>query len=111
MTLAELLQYLNDNTRYGVLDGDPDRTLAKALAGNHRDALIGVVIAAIARACACAGVSAAVERAQVINALGPIRLKYMADDAPVEGFRTVESLIQTIDSAFNDEALRHKQRG
>ena len=111
MTLAELMQYLNANTRYGVLDGEPGQTLEKARSGKHRDALIGAIIAAIARECACADASATVERARVINALGSIRLKYMADDAPVEGFRTVEALIQAIDSAFNDEALRHKQRG
>ncbi|HET9113532.1 MAG TPA: hypothetical protein VFN66_06650, partial [Burkholderiales bacterium] len=50
-----------------------------------------------------------ITRAQAINTLGPIRLFYMKDDAPVEGFRLVEDIVYKIDGAFNDEAMRAKQ--
>lgn len=41
-----------------------------------------------------------------MKSLSPLRLKYMADNAPVEGFRMVEKIITTIDAAYNEEALR-----
>jgi len=50
----------------------------------------------------------AIERAQAIKTLGPIRLFYMKDDAPVEGFRMVEDVVHKIDGAFNEEAMRLK---
>jgi len=30
----------------------------------------------------------------------------MADDAPVDGFRTLEFLVRAVDGAFNQEALK-----
>ena len=48
-------------------------------------------------------------RVQAVKTLGPIRLFYMKDDAPVEGFRLVEDIVHKIDGAFNDEAMRLKQ--
>lgn len=43
-----------------------------------------------------------------VKALGPLRLQYMADDAPVEGFRLLEKTIVAIDDSFNDEALAQR---
>jgi hypothetical protein len=108
MTLSELLQYLNDNSGYVLLDGDAEETLAKARAGSHPNSLAGEIIGAIAHHCGCDSAQCAVERAQVVSAVGPVRLKYMADDAPVEGFRMVERVVQAVDGAFNEEALRNR---
>lgn len=109
MTLKELIQYLDSNSGYSLLDGDPSQTLLRASEGKHREPLIGEIINAIARHCGDAKEDCVVERAQAVSAIGPIRLQYMRDDAPVEGFRMVERIIQAIDGAFNDEALRNKQ--
>jgi hypothetical protein len=108
MTLAELLTYLDSRTPYDVLDGTPEETLAKARTAGHRVALTGAILVALFDKAGAADVHSPIERAQAVAALGPIRLQYMKDDAPVEGFRMVEKIVHAIDGAFNEEALRRK---
>lgn len=107
MTLKELIDYLATHTQYPVLDGDVAQAMDKARAGRHRDALMGAIIKNLSEP-GGGVIDAPITRAQATTALGPIRLQYMKDDAPVEGFRMVERIIHAIDSAFNDEALREK---
>lgn len=109
MTFSELLTYLDRHSGYPMLDGDPAASLGKARSGEHANPYAGEIITQLADKLGLDGVDAVLgERVQVINALGALRLKYMADDAPVEGFRTVEKVIATIDAAFNEEALANK---
>lgn len=111
MTLSELLTYLDRHSGYPILDGTPAETLGKARTNGHANAYAGEIVACLAERLAIDDADAALpERVQVINSLGRLRLKYMADDAPVEGFRIVEKVIATIDSAFNEEALAQKGR-
>lgn len=108
MTLAELLEFLDENTDYGVVDGDIAETLRKAQDGSHKTPVMGEIIAAISEGTGCTAPDCVIERAQTVNSLGQLRLKYMKDDAPVEGFRMVEGIIHNIDLAFDEEALRQK---
>lgn len=108
MTLAELLAFLEENTDYGVMDGDVSDTLSKAQNGSHKTPVMGEIIAAICEGTGCNDGDCSIERAQTVNSLGQLRLKYMKDDAPVEGFRMVEGTIHNIDLAFDEEALRQK---
>ncbi len=78
MTFSELLLALEHRLPATILNGDAAATLDAARKGTHQ------------------------------HALAPIRLEYMKDDAPVEGFRLVEKIVHAIDGAFNDEALRLK---
>ena len=110
MTLGELLQYLAGHLSFDVLDGDAAATLAKAQAGSHRNQLMGAIIKHMAEGAGCAGIASPITRAQATTSLGPLRLQYMKDDAPVEGFRMIEQTVHAIDGAFNDEALREKER-
>lgn len=107
MTLCELLQYLDENSRYAVLDGDCAQTLDKARAHAHKDALMGEIIERLAAG--ARDVNASIDRAAAALSLGPLRLRFMKDDAPVEGFRMVERIIHTIDGAFNEEALGQRR--
>ncbi|MDH5547659.1 MAG: hypothetical protein OEZ43_18940 [Gammaproteobacteria bacterium] len=107
MTLGKLIQFLNQNTDYPYATGDGN-ALRHALDGSHPHALIGELLKSIAQHCACGDENCLLAREQVVLALGPIRLKYMADDAPAEGFRLIEKSICAIDDAFNQEALRLK---
>lgn len=108
MTFEQLMQYLNSHSGYAVLEGDPAQTLAKARGGTHGDPLMGEILAALYEGTGCSGVESPVTRAQATTSLGPLRLRYMKDDAPVAGFRMVEKIIHTIDGAFNHEALQEK---
>lgn len=108
MTFAQLLQYLADHTPYPILDGTPRETVEKAQAGSHRDPIAGAIVASMFEKSGLPDVEAAIERAQAVSAIGPIRLRYMRDDAPVEGFRMVEKIVHGIDGAFNEEALRSR---
>lgn len=107
MTLCELLRYLDENSRYAVLDGDCAQTLEKARANAHKDALMGEIIERLAGAAHDA--NTLIDRAAAALSLGPLRLRYMKDDAPVDGFRMVERIIHTIDGAFNEEALEQRR--
>lgn len=106
MTFGELLAYVGARSRYELLDGDVEATLEKARAGHHRNPLAGQIIASLYEKLALSTLDAPLERAATINALGPLRLAFMRDDAPVEGFRLVEEVVYLIDGAFNDEAQR-----
>lgn len=107
MTFEELFNYLNEKTPYEyVTEASP---LLESINGNHENELIGEVISNVATGCGCEKLSHEIRRQDVIKALGPLRLKYMKDDAPIEGFRLIEGTVPVIDQAFNDEALRAKQ--
>jgi len=110
MTLEHLLQYLNQNLDGRFLDGTPAETLVKASAGTHREPVAGEIIVALMTGAGADIPSAELDRATAVRAIGPVRLIYMKDDAPVEGFRLVEKTILAIDAAFNEEALSARSR-
>jgi hypothetical protein len=108
MTFIELLTFISTHSKYDITDGDIDNTLTVALEGKHKNAVIGDIIAQMYKNSGLTDTNAEIERALAIKTLGPIRLFYMKDDAPVEGFRLVENIVHAIDGAFNDEAMRLK---
>ena len=108
MTLEQLLQYLDHHLDERFLDGDAAQSLAKARDGSHRDPMAAEILAALMSGAGADTTEAELERAVAVKAIGPVRLKYMKDDAPVEGFRLVEKTIVTIDAAYNEEALAAK---
>lgn len=109
MTFIELLGYLGSHSKYDLMDGDISQTLNLSLEGQHKNPVIGDIIAQMYKNSGVSQLDDSVSRAQAVNALGPVRLFYMKDDAPVEGFRLVEDIVYKIDGAFNDEAMRLKQ--
>ena len=111
MTFTELLQQLEGQLPAHVLDGDAAETLIKARTGRHKHPLAGKIIASLFEQSRLPDAAAPISRSQAIAALAPIRLQFMKDDAPVEGFRLVEKIVHAIDGAFNDEALRQKAEG
>ncbi|WP_018936812.1 hypothetical protein [Thioalkalivibrio sp. ALJ24] len=105
MNLSELLNYLDRNLDTEFLDGDAAGTLEKARSGEHKDPIAAEILVALMDGAGADGPDTPLERAEAVKAIGPLRLKYMGDDAPVEGFRLVEKTITTIDAAYNEEAL------
>jgi len=108
MTFAELLGYLGQNCKYDIMDGDASETLSKARTKSHKNELAGQIIADVFAKSGLTDIHSEITRAAAITAIGPIRLFFMKDDAPVEGFRMVEDIVHKIDGAFNEEALRLK---
>ncbi len=108
MTLGELLQYLDEHTELDVLDGSPTQSVDKAKADTHKNTYVGEIIRAVMDKCGLQSGDDSLERVDFVNSLSQLRLKYMADDAPVEGFRTVERVIATADAAYNEETLREQ---
>lgn len=111
MTFSELLHYLNLHMPLEILIGDAQATIDSALKGAHPNELVGQVIASMFEKSGVENVHSDIERARAVAALGPIRLRFMKDDAPVEGFRIIESIVHHIDGAYNEEALRLKSQG
>ncbi len=110
MTLEQLLQYLDYHMDQRFLDGDVSQTLAKARDGSHRDPIAAEVLVALMDGAGADSAQAELDRATAVKSIGPVRLKYMKDDAPVEGFRLVEKTIVTIDAAYNEESLAAQGR-
>ena len=109
MIFAELLSYIDQHTDLAILTGGPAETLAAARGKIADGDYAAEVIRALAERLQLVDADAALpNRTTVVNALGQTRLKYFADDAPVEGLRFVEKFIAGIDAAFNDEALRER---
>ena len=108
MTFNELLTYIVQHSKHDIADGDLAHTLSTSLAGQHKNPIAGHIIAQLYTHSTIASPEDNLERIQAVKALGPIRLHYMKDDAPVEGFRLVEDFVHKIDGAYNDEALRLK---
>lgn len=106
MTFAELLDYLGTHSGHEVLDGTPAETLEKAQGGTHRHPLLGQIVSSMFAKSGLASIDSDIDRATAVNSIGPIRLQFMRDDAPVDGFRLVEDIVRSIDGAFNEEALR-----
>jgi len=101
MTYAQLLEALQTRTGYALLCGNAENTLLAAEAGRHPDALLGEVASMMYRWCALAHVHAGVERAAVVNALGPLRGRYMAGEGSAADFRRLNHIIEAIDAAFD----------
>lgn len=108
MTFEQLVQYLNAHSGHAVLDGDAAATLDKARSGKHSDPLMGEILKSLYEGAGCSDVQSGITRSQATTSLGPLRLRYMKDDAPVAGFRVMQKVIHAIDGAFNEEALREK---
>lgn len=108
MTFHELLHHVMQHSRFPVANGDANATLQSALDQQHPNEIAGNIVASLYRNSGLTSPEDTLERAQAVKALGPIRLFYMKDDAPVEGFRMVEDIVHAIDGAYNDEALRQK---
>lgn len=106
MTLLQLFTFLNENTSHQFFQSEDE--LSAAITGQHSNPLMGDMIRLIAEKNGCADINCELKREEVVTALGPLRLEYMKDDAPVEGFRLLEGTIPVIDLAFNDEALKAK---
>jgi hypothetical protein len=111
MTLGELIRYLDQHSTQHYLQGNEAQTFSLAQQSLLDNSLWAEMINAIAAVNECDDENGVIVREVVVKALGPLRLKFMADDAPVDGFRFLESTIVMIDSAFNDEALAAKRRG
>jgi hypothetical protein len=110
MTFKQLLHYLDYHMDQRFLDGDASQTLTKARNGSHRDPIVAEVLVALMDGAGADSADTKLDRATAVKSIGPVRLKYMKDDAPVEGFRLVEKTIVTIDAAYNEEALAAKGR-
>lgn len=109
MTFAELLSHIDQHTDLNILAGSPAETLTAARENNAADDYAAEIIRTLAQRLELDDVNVDLpKRTTVINALGQTRLKYFADDAPVEGLRFVEKFISAIDEAYNEEALREQ---
>lgn len=108
MTFGELLLRLHEQGLGPVLCGEPpsaQATCAALLAGRHPEPLLGELLSTAALWCRISGPDSEVDRAAVVNALGPLRRRYQADDAPAEGLRALGTLIEAIDAAYDAAAL------
>lgn len=104
MTLGELLLRLH-GPRCPILSGTAAETLELVRVGRHPDPAVGEILLTIVQWCAPEGVQAVVDRAAVVNALGPLRRRYMAGEGTPEGFRMLNCFVEAVDKAFDQESL------
>lgn len=92
MTYTELLASLQARTQYQLTP------LAK-------DTFLAEVVSMIYNWCALDHAHAQVERAAVVNALGPLRRRFMAGEGNAQDFHRLNQIIEAIDAAFDDAAI------
>lgn len=92
MTYTELLVALQNRTQFQLTPEPADDFLAE-------------VAAMIYNWCALTDPHAQVERAAVVNALGPLRRRFMADEGAPQDFHRLNLIIEAIDAAFDDAIL------
>ncbi len=110
MRLGELLVFLDQKTVGRFICDDAITTFHRVKEHNYPYPIEGEIIQAIMSYQDCHTVDCELLREQAIKALSPLRLKYMADDAPVTAFRMIEGTIVAIDTAYNEQALMNKVR-
>lgn len=93
MTYLELITALETRTGYQLLP-TPD------------DAFLAQVTQMIYDWCALSSPQAIVERAAVVNSLGPLRREFMAGSGSAQDFRKLNQLIEAIDAEFDDASYR-----
>lgn len=89
MTYLELIAALQTRTGYRLLPAPDDTFLAQ-------------VTQMIYDWCALSSPQAVVERAVVVNSLGPLRREFMAGTGSAQDFRKLNQLIEAIDAEFDD---------
>lgn len=110
MRLGELLRRLDPYCGQRVLAGmEPGAALEAADAGSHPHPVTGEALAMLLAWSGAKDAEDSVDRTQAVDALGPLRRRYMSDDAPPDGLRAVQELIEAIDAAFDDEVLDRGQ--
>lgn len=105
MTFAELLLRIDPYCEGRVLAGDPVQTFLALQSGSHPDAQYARLLGMVLGWCALTDAQAPVERAAVINALGPLRLDLMQSDQDLALYQALNRLVQAVDAAFDDAAL------
>ena len=108
MTYAELLDAVQASTSCCLVGDDADTALRAAISGQHTDALLGEILAMIYQWCGLHSVQARVERAAVVNALGPLRRRFMAGEGNPQDFLRLNRIIEAIDAAFDAEIQRQR---
>lgn len=94
MTYHELINALEKHTGYQLTPTPEDPFLAK-------------VMQMIYNWCALTSPNASVERAAVVNSLGPLRCEFMADMGSAQDFHKLNQIIEAIDAAF--DAVHYQQ--
>lgn len=94
MTYNELISMLEQRTGYQLTPIPEDIFLAQ-------------VTQMIYNWCALTSPNALVERAAVVNSLGPLRREFMADIGSPQNFHKLNQIIEAIDAVF--DAAHHQQ--
>lgn len=105
MTFAEFLLRIDAYCDERVLAGNPVESFEAVQSDTHPDKHYARLLKTLIDWCALTSSDATVERAALVNALGPVRLEYQQDDAPQEGYAELAKLIRAIDAAFDDALL------
>ncbi|MDX5334105.1 MAG: hypothetical protein LPK58_08660 [Gammaproteobacteria bacterium] len=110
MTFAEFLRRIDTYCDHRVLAGTPAGTFAAVQDGTHPDAAYGPLLKTLLDWCAVRSADTRVERAALVNALGPLRLGYQQEGASQAGYAELAALIRAIDAAFDDARLEASER-
>ncbi|ARU32142.1 hypothetical protein CAP31_10905 [Sulfuriferula sp. AH1] len=93
MTYTELLAALQNRTHYQLIPVPADDFLAE-------------VSTMIYNWCALTSPQSQVERTAVVNALGPLRRRFMAGEGAAQDFLRLNQIIEAIDAVFDNAATR-----
>lgn len=111
MRFADLLLQLDPRTGGALLCGlAPQEALDAAAAHAHPDPVGGEILRLWRDWCPLTDAAATVERSALVNALGPLRRRAMADELSPEGFQLLNRVVEAIDAVFDEAVLQRGRR-
>lgn len=108
MRFSELLLRLEALLDWPLVRRSPSETLEAIRRGAQGESVYGQCLQLIVQWCLVKTADAALTRGSVIEALGPLRRRYMAADAPSEDLRRLQQVIEAIDAAYDAAALEQR---
>lgn len=107
MTFQELMEFLDQQSGFHFIQGkDLTATLEEAKNTGLPNPLLGKAILAIHQHAQCQSLDDPITRTDAFNAIGPLRLSTMADDAHPDDVKTILKLTYEIDKAFDFKITR-----
>ncbi|MEJ2060723.1 MAG: hypothetical protein P8Y64_09595 [Gammaproteobacteria bacterium] len=105
MTFRALLKRLDTYCGGCILAGSEERTFQRLMADEHPDPYYAPLLRMLIDWVPIRHAAQSVYRADLVRALGPLRLSYQQADADPAGYRALNRLIAAIDAAYDDAAL------
>lgn len=105
MTFAELLCRTDAYCERRILEGSAEQTFEIIRSGRHADPQFRRILSTLTQWCAIREPNMYLQRSEVVNALGPMRLRLSAEAEATPAYQALIQFIRAVDAAYDDKVL------